>query len=582
MFGFGSKKPDPNNKDATELAEKISSQTDEKPAPATGFDPTGLERAAKAAGKLRDSEFAQEAIKIVKLQEETKKAKSKEKIEENIAKQKEFDVQRVRAQEEERRRTIQADQEARQRTAQYQDQLARKRLEDQSNLQRQLKDEELRKQEESQKRIEALRRQTAEYEARVRKETETARVKAESEGRIEQERKNWDLHMQRTKLEQAELRKTVLQGVKEAGTMIGEGFRDFLQDKEKMLTTVGIVTALALGVYTARTSTSVAGKLIEARLSQPPLVRETSKVSFTRALSHPVRTFGSLARSFSATDPNAIMKNIILEDSMQKRLQNFAHSTQNTFKNRAPFRNMLLYGPPGTGKTLFAKQLSQQLGMNFAIMTGSDVLPLGSNSVTEIHKLFDWAEKSRKGLVLFVDEAETFLRKRTAEGSTGLSENSRNALNAFLYRTGTSSKKFMVVFATNQPDEIDFAIFDRVDEMVKFQLPKLPERKKILELNFTQHIINGHKVGGFGSFGGPEPIKVQMDNVEAYLKDIAEKLEGFSGRELHKLVIAWQAMARGSKGAKLAKEDMDVIVQQRVEQHLQRTKWGSDQFDRAT
>ena len=42
-------------------------------------------------------------------------------------------------------------------------------------------------------------------------------------------------------------------------------------------------------------------------------------------------------------------------------------------------------------------------------MTGGDVAPLGSQAVTKIHQLFDWASKSRKGLLLFIDEADAFL-----------------------------------------------------------------------------------------------------------------------------------------------------------------------------
>ena len=73
---------------------------------------------------------------------------------------------------------------------------------------------------------------------------------------------------------------------------------------------------------------------------------------------------------------------------------------------RAPFQNLLLHGPPGTGKTMFAKNLALNSGMDYAIMTGADVSPLGKESVTELHKLFDWSSSSSKGLVLFIDEAD--------------------------------------------------------------------------------------------------------------------------------------------------------------------------------
>lgn len=71
-------------------------------------------------------------------------------------------------------------------------------------------------------------------------------------------------------------------------------------------------------------------------------------------------------------------------------------------------------------------------------MTGGDVAPMGRDGVTAIHKVFDWANSSRKGLLLFVDEADAFLRKRSSET---ISEDLRATLNAFLYRTGEQSQK---------------------------------------------------------------------------------------------------------------------------------------------
>jgi len=45
-------------------------------------------------------------------------------------------------------------------------------------------------------------------------------------------------------------------------------------------------------------------------------------------------------------------------------------------------------------------------------MTGGDVAPMGREGVSAIHKLFDWSSTSKRGLLLFVDEADAFLRKR--------------------------------------------------------------------------------------------------------------------------------------------------------------------------
>ena len=91
------------------------------------------------------------------------------------------------------------------------------------------------------------------------------------------------------------------------------------------------------------------------------------------------------------------------------------HHGETRGKNRAPYRHMLLYGPPGTGKTLFARQLAQSSGMGLRDPHWRDVAPLGRDGVTELHKLFDWASSSRRGLLVFVDEADAFLRRRTTE-----------------------------------------------------------------------------------------------------------------------------------------------------------------------
>ena len=53
---------------------------------------------------------------------------------------------------------------------------------------------------------------------------------------------------------------------------------------------------------------------------------------------------------------------------------------------------MMFFGPPGTGKTLFAKKLAMQSGLEYAVMVGSNIAPLGSDAVTELNKIFDWAE----------------------------------------------------------------------------------------------------------------------------------------------------------------------------------------------
>lgn len=104
-------------------------------------------------------------------------------------------------------------------------------------------------------------------------------------------------------------------------------------------------------------------------------------------------------------------------------------------------------GPPGTGKTLLAKRLAHTSGLEYAIMSGGDVAPLGSDAVKQIHGTFDWARRSSKGMLLFVDEADAFLSHRHSSQGEAL----RSAINAMLYRTGDQSRDYMVILATNRP-----------------------------------------------------------------------------------------------------------------------------------
>ena len=122
----------------------------------------------------------------------------------------------------------------------------------------------------------------------------------------------------------------------------------------------------------------------------------------------------------------------------------------------APYRHVLLHGPPGTGKTLIARRLAECSGMDYAIMSGGDVGPLGEDAVNQLHGLFRWAARSQKGLLVFIDEAEAFLSARGKSSLSGVEKTHiRHALNALLYQTGTQSRSFMMVLATNRPEDLD-------------------------------------------------------------------------------------------------------------------------------
>eukprot|EP00794_Sanderia_malayensis_P015334 gene15334-16911_t len=581
---------------------------DEKTPPKAwaNFDPTGLERAAKAARELDRSKNANQALEITKLQEQTKQIEIQARSKENEAALEQIKTERIHREQEEKRKTLQAETQQHNQRAQYQDQLARKRYEDQLVQQRKMNEENLAKQEDSVKKQEAMRRSTVEYEADLRHKNEMRKLEAKMKAQAQIERENKDIRLEQIRLKATEQRETVLQSIKTAGSILGAGASAFLTDWDKISSTVislltfssnnrtpkalknpkpdelssdlttriltyrqfqfamvAGLTLLALGVYTAKMGTGVGARFIEARLGKPSLVRDTSRMTLFTAMRHPIQ---AVKKMF--VKPEDALKGIILQPTLEKRLQEVALATGNTRANNGLYRNLLFYGPPGTGKTMFAKSLAHHSGLDYAIMTGGDVAPMGRDGVTAMHKVFDWASTSRKGLLLFVDEADAFLRRRSVEH---ISEDLRSTLNAFLYRTGESSRKFMLVLASNQPDQFDWAINDRLDEMVEFKLPDLDERERLVRRYFEQYILNAATKGWRST-----RIKVADFDFNIKCKQIAADTAGLSGREIAKLGIAWQASTYASKDGVLTEDILDARVKETIKQHKQKVEWLRD------
>ncbi|XP_058291154.1 ATPase family AAA domain-containing protein 3B isoform X3 [Hylobates moloch] len=351
----------------------------------------------------------------------------------------------------------------------------------------------------------------------LRHKHEMLRVEAEARARAKAERENADIIREQIRLKAAEHRQTVLESIRTAGTLFGEGFRAFVTDWDKVTATVAGLTLLAVGVYSAKNATAVTGRFIEARLGKPSLVSR-------RLLSR----------------PQDALEGVVLSPSLEARVRDIAIATRNTKKNGGLYRHILLYGPPGTGKTLFAKKLALHSGMDYAIMTGGDVAPMGREGVTAMHKLFDWASTSRRGLLLFMDEADAFLRKRASAGTFSLQEEINNdlraTLNAFLYHMGQHSNKFMLVLASNLPEQFDCAINSRIDVMVHFDLPQQEERERLPPPRGVGSAVLAGSLGN--SF--PRRLKLAQFDYGRKCSEIARLTEGMSGREIAQLALSWQ------------------------------------------
>ncbi|KAK9075282.1 hypothetical protein SSX86_003605 [Deinandra increscens subsp. villosa] len=599
MFNFPpfSSSPSPSPAVGGSVDPKSSPPQNDAPAPApeparvrndnprttsAGFDPEALERGAKAVKKIAASKEAKKVFELMKKQEETRQAELSTKMAEFKAIQAQAETERQKVIYEEQKKLAQQQAQIKSQMARYEDELARKRMQTENEHHRTRNQELVKMQEESsvrqeqarratEEQIQAQKRQTEREKAEIERETIKVRALAEAEGRAHEAKLAEDVN-KRMLIERANAeREKWVSAINTTFEHIGGGLRTILTDQNKLVVAVGGVTALAAGIYTTREGARVVWSYVDRILGQPSLIRESSRGRypwsgfFSRGLS-------TLSNSGQNGPNGNAFGEVILNPSLQKRIQQLAGATANTKFHQAPFRNMLFYGPPGTGKTMAARELAKKSGLDYALMTGGDVAPLGSQAVTKIHQLFDWAKKSNRGLLLFIDEADAFLCERN---KTYMSEAQRSALNALLFRTGDQSKDIVLALATNRPGDLDSAVADRIDEVLEFPLPGEEERFKLLKLYLDKYIAKAgaRKPGLFSKFFQKQQQQIEIKGLNNdMIKEAAAKTDGFSGREIAKLMASVQAAVYGSENCVLDPVLFREVVDYKVAEHQQRRK----------
>ncbi|XP_022878018.1 ATPase family AAA domain-containing protein 3-B-like [Olea europaea var. sylvestris] len=550
----------------------------------SGFDPEALERGAKALREISHSSHAKKVFEVMKKQEETRLQELTAKAAEFKAMQAEAETERQRVVYDEQKKLAQQQAQIKSQMARYEDELARKRMQAENEHQRARNQELVKMQEESamkqeaarratEEQIQAQRRQTEREKAEIERETIRVQALAEAEGRAHEAKLAEDVN-RRMLVERANAeREKWVAAINTTFDHIGGGLRAILTDQNKLIVAVGGVTALAAGVYTTREGARVIWSYVDRILGQPSLIRESSrgKYPWSGLFSRSMSTLSRGANSSGSQNLNGF-GDVILHPSLQKRIEQLANATANTKAHQAPFRNMLFYGPPGTGKTMAARELARKSGLDYALMTGGDVAPLGSQAVTKIHQLFDWAKKSKRGLLLFIDEADAFLCERN---KTYMSEAQRSALNALLFRTGDQSKDIVLALATNRPGDLDSAVADRIDEVLEFPLPGEDERFKLLKLYLNKYMAQAgeRKPGLFSHLFKKQQKQIEIKGLnDDILKEAATKTEGFSGREIAKLMASVQAAVYGSENCVLDPNLFREVVDYKVAEHQQRRK----------
>ena len=176
-------------------------------------------------------------------------------------------------------------------------------------------------------------------------------------------------------------------------------------------------------------------------------------------------------------------------------------------------KSMLLYGPPGTGKTLLAKLVAQMASMSFIAPEPAKLQSMyvgGSPKCLE--KLFQTAKKHAPCIV-FLDEIDTMMSDRDAEGASSHDKSNTNNLQIQLNKLSTEWKGVLVLGATNRPYAMGEAPLRRFGQLIPVNKPEFNDRKAIIKGNLV-------KDGG------------ELNFSDQQLEDLANLAEGKSCSEI--------------------------------------------------
>jgi len=489
------------------------------------------------------------------------------KLQQNKAVEQQFRIQqeqektrRMHEEAEEQGKLMQRKTEENRKMAQYNDQLARKREEDLANA-------EIMKNQ----KVEEEKRRTNEQHIQQKIAMNKQRAEDEAEAKAKAQRLNHDLELEMIREKGKEERKTRMEQHMESVKTAKEVLMSFgssMMEPKNMRLAVGGAAATFTAYFFVKGSSGVIFRIISDHLRKPDVVMETSRIMPLSVLKHPIKTAKIVRWRFNKEDPKAAFQTVILAPQIEKKILDIALLAKNSRQMKLPYNNLLLHGPPGTGKTMFAQLLAKNSGMDYAIVSGGHMNQLGDKGVQEVDKLFSWAATSRNGIILFMDEAESFLARRYG-GNTD--SDTLATLSAFLAHTGKPNDKFMMVLTSNLPTVFDAAVLSRVQDSLEFPAPAAPERHRLMLQYFLQFVVQ--PAAQTNSRIKLSAELMEAETQRAILKEIADMTEGMVGRDIATLCRGFQRAAHLDSEGCLSKSMMMELAQDALHWSKERHMW---------
>lgn len=241
-------------------------------------------------------------------------------------------------------------------------------------------------------------------------------------------------------------------------------------------------------------------------------------------------------RKFIEDEPKWELNQIILNDKVRETVLDVITFCQNKDKliEEWGLNNFLkgnssiginLYGEPGTGKSITAEAIAMALGKKIIRVDYSELQDSKwGQTEKNLSLLFKTAEEN--GSVIFLDEADGLLGKRTTNSSNS---NAANEIKSHLL-TLVDRSNVIVIYATNLFKNFDRAFFRRILYHIKYPLPTTSELVELWKFHL----------------GEPEILKrmnlatlkeIPKDSTDFSYQDIAEASSGLAGGDIKNITL---------------------------------------------
>ena len=112
----------------------------------------------------------------------------------------------------------------------------------------------------------------------------------------------------------------------------------------------------------------------------------------------------------------------------------------------------------------------------------------------------------------------------------------------------SNTRTIMLMLASNTPHQLDWAVINRLDDIVKFQLPAVIQRQHLLVWYFKQQALKP-------ATDGTRQLKIEDFNYITLCTKAAGLTEGMSAEAIEMVAIAWR---------KAAYTSIDLVFQEKM------------------